>query len=811
MPVSKYLLIISLLLQANVFAQAPTQQAIRAKIDTYSNNFPQERAYIQFDKPAYSAGETIWFKAYLMNGQDISGLSKTFYVDFTDDDGNLLLHGVYAIWDASAEGNFDIPAAYKSKSVHIRAYTKWMLNFDAAFLYNKDVRIIPKPLQGSKAPTKPALSATVQFFPEGGDLVAGIKSRVAFKANYQNGLPVGITGIVTDSKGNIMDSIKTLHDGMGYIYIDALAGETYTAKWVDEQGTPHQTVLPTVKPFGATIQINPGRLRTGFLIKWSDNLPEALKALHIIATMQQQVVYMAGVSIGESSATGGNIPSAQFPSGIMQVTLFDANWLPLAERITFINNNDYDFKPVLTFDTVGTGKRGKNVMVVDVPDSIVSNLSVSVTDAGLGIDSTDDIISHLLVTGDLKGRVYHPAYYFSNKNDSVAAHLDLVMLTNGWRRFKWEDVTAGKLPLIKYQRDSVYLNFSGDIHGATPKQIQDAGMMMAIISPKGRDSSRQMITIPLNSDGSFSKPGFIFFDTLKVYYQFPGKGGSKLANTAEVTFNSGAVPQVPKAVLDKNNLGYVFTDTTGDYYNSRLALEQARLQELLKSTTLQGVTVKTRVKSKNEIMDEKYTSGMFSGGDARQFDLVNDPFASGMPDVLTYLTGKVAGLNIVGAGSAMPSVTWRGAPTDIYVDEVKADINMATTLNMNDIAYIKVLQPPFFGSFGGGAGGAIAIYTRRGDEVQNNPGVGTWMQYKLVTGYTLPRQFYTPNYDTLNAASMQEDVRSTLYWNPLIITTPKNHILKLPFYNNDVTHQFRVVLEGVSADGRFTRVEKLVN
>ena len=210
-------------------------------------------------------------------------------------------------------------------------------------------------------------------------------------------------------------------------------------------------------------------------------------------------------------------------------------------------------------------------------------------------------------------------------------------------------------------------------------------------------------------------------------------------------------------------------------------------------------------------MDEKYTSGMFSGGDARQFDLVNDPFASGMPDVLTYLTGKVAGLNIVGAGSAMPSVTWRGAPTDIYVDEVKADINMATTLNMNDIAYIKVLQPPFFGSFGGGAGGAIAIYTRRGDEVQNNPGVGTWMQYKLVTGYTLPRQFYTPNYDTLNAASMQEDVRSTLYWNPLIITTPKNHILKLPFYNNDVTHQFRVVLEGVSADGRFTRVEKLVN
>jgi hypothetical protein len=119
---------------------------------------------------------------------------------------------------------------------------------------------------------------------------------------------------------------------------------------------------------------------------------------------------------------------------------------------------------------------------------------------------------------------------------------------------------------------------------------------------------------------------------------------------------------------------------------------------------------------------------------------------------------------------------------------------------MNDVAYIKVLPPPFFGGFGpngNGSGGAIAIYTRRGDDAQNNPNSRS-LQYKLVAGYTLAKEFYSPDYGDLN-------------WNPLVITTPKSHVAKLRFYNNDITTQLRVVLEGVSRDGKFTRVEKIAN
>ncbi|HVX51039.1 MAG TPA: hypothetical protein VHB48_12820, partial [Chitinophagaceae bacterium] len=162
-----------------------------------------------------------------------------------------------------------------------------------------------------------------------------------------------------------------------------------------------------------------------------------------------------------------------------------------------------------------------------------------------------------------------------------------------------------------------------------------------------------------------------------------------------------------------------------------------------------------------------------------------------------------------GSGTPNVSLSWRGSTPDIYVDEVRTDANMVSSLNMHDIAYVKVLRPPFFGSAGGGAGGAIAIYTRKGGDVQNQS-KGKGLPYKTVAGYTYRRQFYSPNYGTFDQENAKEDVRSTLYWNPMVVTSTENHILKFQFYNNDVTSGFRVIVEGVSKDGKLTRVVKVI-
>lgn len=790
-----FLLLSSLSINSTLYAQR-----IDSTLNIYATQFEHERAYIQFDKPAYNPGETIWFKAYLLAGINPSDISKTFYVDISDANGEMLSHAVFPIVQSSARGSFDVPENLKSSFVHVRAYTQWMLNFDTSFLYNKNIRIL------QKNPGKDSSTSTVtsiQFFPEGGDLVENIGSRVAFKATDQRGKPVKVYGVILNNKGSVVDSFTSVHDGMGSFLLTPKTGKTYTAKWMDEKKHEHKTSLPVAKASGATISLaTVSDNKEGFVVRRSDNAQDALKELHIVATMHQQVVYMAHLKLTESPMIGGTIPVSQLPTGILQVTLFDKDWNPLAERIVFVNNEDAVFTPEVGFSKLGLNKRGENAIEIDVPDSLSANLSIAVTDAGIGSDSSDNIITRFLLTGELKGSVYKPSYYFSNQSDSVSTALDLVMLTNGWRRFNWDKIVKGELPLITYPKDTAYLSLSGKVYGANSTQLRAAGDIFLFL--QGKDSSQQTVDIPLKPDGTFHDPSVVFFDSVKVFYQF--LKNRSFSDMSEVRFNTG-LPSPSKIYFDRVN---ILADTSGYYRNKLLADEKERVEQLLKTATLQGVTVKTRTKTPEQILDEKYTSGLFSGSDAYQFDITKDPFAQSRQNVFNYLQGKVAGLQIsVDPTSTNASATWRGSATTFFLNEMPVTADVLLNTSMNDVAYVKVFQPPFMGSIGGGAGGAIAVYTRKGSEAKaTNPGKG--LPYKMVAGYTPVKEFYSPNYGTFDERNEMEDIRSTLYWNPMILTTPENHRIKLTFYNNDITDSFRVIVQGMTSDGRLTSVEKVV-
>ena len=119
-----------------------------------------------------------------------------------------------------------------------------------------------------------------------------------------------------------------------------------------------------------------------------------------------------------------------------------------------------------------------------------------------------------------------------------------------------------------------------------------------------------------------------------------------------------------------------------------------------------------------------------------------------------------------------------------------------------------IFRPPFFGGSGGGSGGAISIYTRRGDDVKSEPGKG--LANNKVSGYSPIRQFYSPNYSSFSAANEKRDLRTTLYWNPQVATTPLKNKVKLSFYNNDVSKSFRVVIEGITKDGQLVHLEQIM-
>jgi hypothetical protein len=774
-------------------------QNIDAAIAKYAEKYPSERMYLHYDKPAYSAGETVWFKVYMMSEVLPADESKTVYIDWIDDKGTLLQHSVSPLVEAITNGQFDIPAEYKGAYIYVRAYTKWMLNFDSAFLYNKTLRIISR--DASQAgPKATALPPTINFFPEGGDAIAGLSNKIAFKALDQWGDPVRVKGVILNGQGKVMDTIKTLHDGMGYFFLIPEAGATYSAKWKDERNVERTTNLPAIKNSGVSLQVSLAGVNRQFNVRFTNDMASNSDTLHIVGTMYQHQAFK--IARPTTAAIRGTIPTAGLPTGILTITVFDKRWNALAERITYVNNDDYRFQPEMEVKHWGLNKRARNEIRVTVPDSLVANLSVSVTDINIGTDSSNNIISHLFLSSELKGEVYNPAYYFSSDADSVSQHLDLVMLTNGWRRFKWEDVAAGRMPKLKFARDTSYMTMSGKVYGVMPGQIVPGATIFLIV--KQKDAEGKFLMAPLMPDGSFNEPSVILFDTAHVYYQFD-KAKAKGLSGSSVQFMTDRLPAPaltgPVAAARKR-----WADTTGSYWQWRMADEANQLADRMKIKTLENVTVRSKGKTPVQLMDEKYTSGLFKGGDGYQFDLLTDPFASSALNIFQYLQGKVAGLQI-NTGGGTPTMQWRGGSPQLYLDEVATDADFISSLSINDVAYVKVFRPPFMGGFNG-ANGAIAIYTRRGNDVK--PEASKGLATNKVFGYSPIREFYSPNYSSFKAGNEERDIRTTLYWNPSVMLSPQKREVVLIFYNNDVSKAFRVVIEGMTRDGRLAHVEQVM-
>lgn len=795
----KHLLALLLLPALFGIKTSAAQTEFDAALNTLANNFPQERMYLHFDKEIYNPGETIWFKAYLFSGIFPSPYSKTIYAELVDRNGKILERKQAPVFSGGAAAAFDIPADIRENVLYVRAYTAWMLNFDSSFLYSKEIPLIN--VENSNTPSSVKEAWYLEFFPEGGDLVEQVESRVAFKARDARGLPFDISGVIKTNKGETIADFKSIHNGMGTFKINPEASETYIAEWTDPKGKKIKTPLPKALKSGIVLEVVPAAGSLNFKISRPENSKG--ESFYVVAQLQHLLLYRAKANLEQSASITGNIPITDLPAGIIQVTVFTEKQQPLAERVVFVRPTDYYFITDLNLPLKATNKRGRNVIQIDVSDTLNTNLSISVTDADLNppVKGAEDIYSGIFLSSDLKGYIHNPGYYFSSDVDSVQKHLDLVMLTHGWRRFKWEDVLANKWPEIKFLPEE-YITLSGTVSGMA-RQVIARQEINGIFDVEGK---QELLNIALDSTGKFDIPGMIFYDTARLYYQFNNDKDRILTSSAIFSFQNSMVNQPPaymdSTVLNKNSV-------IEDDVIERNKIIAERMQELFaekKVQELESVTVSARAKSKETLLDEEYTSGLFKSGNARIFAVEDDVLAMGSMTVLNYLQGRVPGLQILVAGGGQANMSWRGGVPALYLNEMQSDVQIVQSIPMSDVALIKVFPPPFFGGGSSGSGGAIAVYTKKGKEVQ---GDFKGLDFAKIPGYSPVKQFYSPDYSTYDIEHSQPDLRSTLYWNPFIVTDKNNKRIILNFYNNDVTKRFRIVIEGISEDGRLTRIEKI--
>ncbi|MDE3253162.1 MAG: hypothetical protein KGO92_10180, partial [Bacteroidota bacterium] len=553
-----------------LFSQKTSAQMISdSLLAVYNRTRPTEKIYIHFDNSVYQPAQTIWFKAYLQSSLSSQPVSRTMYINWYDEQGKLINRHILPVLDGVGWGSFEIPSSYKGNRIHAMAYTQWMRNFDEAFCFQKDLGVIQKNGQGAVFPSMQDSETRLQFFPEGGYLVEGLESVLAFKVQLPDAMPTSATGTIITAGGKEMASFSTLHDGMGKLLFTPLPGESYTAKWTDGKGRQHETPLPAARKSGVVFTLLDGSLDRNCIIRWTEDIANQVQKFHIVVQRNQQLLFSAYAPLTDKMVSKGSLPIGRFPSGVITVTLFTEKDQPLAERVFFVNNEEYVSEPDILFDQLGLQKRDENRYRIIMPDSIPANLSLSVTAGELPLDSSENILSGLLLSPELKGYVYHPAYYFSNASDTMRQQLDLVMLTNGWRRFRWEEALRREKSSLSYTKENAFLSLIATIKSTHGNALKKAKTVNLIFQSK--DSSHFAAIVPLNDESWFEYKDISLFDTARVFYQLNGetsKGDYQVTPTTSFLPSSkgDSLVKLSKGVLanqelsDLLQIGQVYKD-----------------------------------------------------------------------------------------------------------------------------------------------------------------------------------------------------------------------------------------------------------
>lgn len=756
---------------------------------------PIEKAYLHLDRESYVAGETIWFKAYLSSDYLPDTISTNLYVELLNPELSVLAKSSGPVLLAVSNGQLELPDTLRTGTYTLRAFTPYMYKQSPDFIFKKSIVIYGK--KPADAPVSATAAIRVEFFPEGGNLIAGKNNTIAFKAVDQNGLPASVSGVIKNSKGEELAAFSEYHDGMGLFELSPAAGEKYIAM-IGAEKFP----LPDPVAKGIVFTLLPHPQGNFFEIQ--QNPADAdFTAGYMIGQMQHQVVFRQELK-KPGEALQGVINTQHLRSGILQVTVFNNNGMPLAERLCFVNNKEYLQPAELMEDTVNITARTKNKFRISLKDTVQGNLSVSITDADYEpVLRNENILTSLLLTSDIRGYVHNPAYYFSGDDDSVKTAADLLMMTNGWRRFTWKELVTQSPLQIK---TPAYITLDGraTLRG-TNRPFSDKALLLMITGMNNK-KSRSTQMLQTDKEGNFKIDSMLFFDKNRLL--FSDVRGKK---SLYIDITMGG---------DSLNKMYLFPGFAALPGKLAAAASQSRWQmdydAILKANgiMLEGVTVKVQKKSPAQVVDERYTTGMFSGDAVKSIDLVNSDEALTYQNIFDYLQNRVNGLQVVSDGAEYtiiyrqgPSISSMGnIPMTIFLDEIETDASVISTIPANQVALVKVYSN-FVGSWGNAPGGVLSIYTKKGEDYGKSGSYGNLVVYN---GYSVSKQFYAPDY-SVNKQTDKADNRITLDWRPSVFVNSINPKIPVSFYNNDRTKKFKVVVEGMTTSGKLICLEKIIS
>jgi hypothetical protein len=869
--------------------------SIIEKAGKLSTGRPVEKVYVHFDKPYYAVGDTIWFKTYVTdNFRQPSQLSKVVYVEIANSRDSIVDNFKLPVRNGVATGNIALnPLSYKQDNYHVRAYTKWMANFDASYFFTKSIsvgnavdklvntqvtysktgadksmhvnlRLVYKDPDGvpqankrvswevmstlddiakgkgntdasgaytisfvnSKAtdlsnasvvafidlgnkktagrtfPLKPLLNNNdVQFFPEGGELLNAVRTKVGIKTVGGNGLGASFTGTITDNAGQVMANVTSQHAGMGMFVLTPEEGKTYKADITFANGVKGTYNLPKVQTTGFAININSGDAdQLSLKLSASPTYFQANKgkAFYIIAQSVNTVCFAAQTLLKEQiySAT---VPKNKFPTGIVQFTLMSSAGVPLSERLVFVQQND-QLNLSIAGDKPSYASRQKvklNIAAKNKTSPVEGNFSIAVIDEGkVPVNESDEttILSSLLLTSDLKGYIEKPNYYFTKINDKTAADLDLLMLTQGYRRFTYTDIIANNYPQVLFLPEQG-IELSGTLRTLNGMPFKGGNIKLLI---PDKYFSANATSDP---EGRFKFNNLVFADSAKVVVSAKNNYNGK---NLMLMMDGQTYPAVPKNQFypdDDQNI-----DSTINTYlqNSKKLMDRMRV--------LKEVVVRAP-KATPRIDHSAYPA--LTGLSNIPDHLITAEQLGGCANMLLCLQGRLPGVTFDNNAFYVSRDynAGRRVPMQLFVTGMPVDVSYLNNMQSTDIESIEVFLKDELGLVSNSyqANGIIVINSKKkptgGTKISLAEFQDLLPQPNVVNftpkGYNFGREFYSPKYEVAKPVGV--DLRSTIYWNPHVVTDKATGNTSVEFYNADGKGSYRAVIEGFDKDGNIGR------
>ena len=784
----------------------------------------QEKAYLHLNKPFYTTGEDIWYSAYVVDGashQRLDG-SGVLYVDLIDPAGEVVLSQNIQIQNGQGKGDMQLSEELKTGKYMLRVYNNWMINADPDYFFLKEINIYG----GSDNVTlnKDIKSdINVRFFPEGGELVEGLTNRISFKAIDQSGEGVDIKGVIYDNSGGRIYDIETIHLGMGGFFMNVEKGKSYYAK-VSHEGKKYTFPLPVAKSSGISLQVNNSRENTvKVIIQGTAEFEE--KSYYIIGQSRGRI-YFRSKGLIQKRRSIMEIPKSNIPDGIFQITLFDENGLPQCERLVFIDNQrDLDIK-ISQNDSVIVPRElvDFDVKILNAEGNpVIGDFSLSVTDANQLSKKSEygNIKSYLLLDSDIKGNIEQPGYYFKKRDSQTQRNLDLLMLTQGWRRFSWNSILSGRRRRIKYPMEKGLT-----ITGIALSPSDSGPLPNTTLTTLITDGTNVLAgSIRTDEIGKFEMANLELKDSTRILFNAVGENGDvqkinvKLANQKYAVPSQGTGDYLGEEKIDQSESQYL------KLAEERRAIERAFADP--KVVILDEVKIESTKQIARPINSIHGTPDAVIKPNSNQFYM----------NVFQMIQGQVAGVNVIGnsdirirnsPGSplvlldGMVLIEPVGSYSSIFQaaaggneDEEETSVESSIgsgpgiesllSIPPNDVERIEVLKGPSAAIYGmRGANGVIAIYTKRGGAYETKEKESQIFSLEF-DGFYSAREFYTPSYKVRKPEHVKPDKRATLYWNPNI-KTDESGSANFSFYNSDNGKDFQIDIQGLSESGELINV-----